>query len=191
MAISGWRRSPAGNRGGLSRLGPGGSPQDRRGQGRQDAAGGEDAADGFSFLVAQWLRSEAFSGTERFAAGELCPFAVQLVEAGKDKLLSLSNDRVRYVAPGTQVIVTNLEDPPKQVTLHVSGPVHLKLAPNGEFLISLVLTGSNILIAPKSSPANQDIRPRLAYFQGRFTLTLEALQPVGEGTVTDICTLID
>jgi len=119
------------------------------------------------------------------AAGVACPFAVQVEVSGKAKVLELPGDRMIATAPGQDAIITNLDDPSKQVTLNITGAFHSRVGPNGEIIV--VATGRNLIGGPL-------LEPPLVLTQGRATFVAgpENLQPplVVKGRVTDICTLI-
>jgi hypothetical protein len=127
----------------------------------------------------------AFPG---FPPPDACPFPIKLEFFGKTHVRELPGGRLIINSPAQNVIVTNLDDPSKQVTLNTTGSGHLSFGPNGEQL--WVVTGRNLLYDPI-------VEPHLALTKGRFTFVLPAdgsippLEPrAGKGNVTDVCTLV-
>jgi hypothetical protein len=71
---------------------------------------------------------------ETFAAGEACPFAIEVVSEGKEGFVDLPNNPVFSGianSPGLRVTVTNLSDPSKTVTVNATGAFRFVDLPDG------------------------------------------------------------
>jgi hypothetical protein len=81
---------------------------------------------------------EPFSLTETFAAGEACPFAIEVVSEGKAGFVDLPNNPQFFgiaPSPGLRVTVTNLSDPNKTVTVNATGAFRYVELPDGTLQI--------------------------------------------------------
>jgi hypothetical protein len=62
--------------------------------------------------------------TETFAAGEACPFPIEVVTEGKSGFVDLPNNPELVgigISPGLRVTVTNLSDPSNTITVNATG----------------------------------------------------------------------
>ena len=78
------------------------------------------------------------SSTETFAAGEACPFAIEVVTKGKSGFVDLPNNPQFFgiqTSPGLRITVTNLSDPSKTVTLNATGAFRFVALPDGSLEI--------------------------------------------------------
>ena len=84
--------------------------------------------------------------TETFAAGEACPFPIEVTFTGKGGAIDLPNNpQFSGIAtsPGLRVTVTNLSDPTKTATANATGAFRFVPLPDGSLLI--VAGGHNFL----------------------------------------------
>jgi hypothetical protein len=78
------------------------------------------------------------SSTETFAAGEACPFPIEVLTEGKSGFADLPNNpKFSGIAPspGLRITVTNLTDPSKTVTVNATGAFRFVDLPDGSFKI--------------------------------------------------------
>ena len=78
------------------------------------------------------------SSTETFAAGDACPFAIEVVTKGKGGFVDLPNNpQFSGIAPspGLRITVTNVSDPNKTVTVNATGAFRFVDLPDGSFKI--------------------------------------------------------
>ena len=78
------------------------------------------------------------SSSETFAAGDACPFAIEVVTEGKSGFADLPNNPQFFgisTSPGLRITVTNLSDPGKTVTVNATGAFRLVGLPDGGFKI--------------------------------------------------------
>ena len=76
--------------------------------------------------------------TENFAAGEACPFAIEVVSEGKSGSVDLPNNpQFSFIqtSPGLRITVTNLSDPSKTVTVNATGAFRFRALPDGSLEI--------------------------------------------------------
>ena len=64
-----------------------------------------------------------------------CSFGVLAEVYGKTKVIPLPSGGSLFIFPGAHVVVTNLDDPSKQVTLNAAGSFQFIEGPNGELLV--------------------------------------------------------
>ena len=84
--------------------------------------------------------------TETLAAGEACPFAIEVVTEGKSGFVDLpTNPHFVGIAtsPGLRITVTNLSDPGKTVTVNATGAFRYVALPDGS--IEILAGGHNFL----------------------------------------------
>src|SRR3954452_9463942 len=65
-------------------------------------------------------------------AGAGCDFPVNWTVTGKASFITLPGDRLIVTAPNQKVVVTNLEDPSKSVTLVITSAFHVSTNANGD-----------------------------------------------------------
>lgn len=83
---------------------------------------------------------------QTFAAGEACPFAIEVSFEGKEGFVELPNNPVFFAilnAPGLRATVTNLSDPSKTVTVNATGAFRFVALPEGG--LEIRAGGHNIL----------------------------------------------
>ena len=128
----------------------------------------------------------AVNSVDVLDAGVVCPFAVQLSQAGKTKQIDLPGDRVIFTFPGLDVTVTNLtSEPTKEVTLNITGVFHITTEQDGS--VVTMVTGRNLLFDPQAG---------FVLAIGNFSFAFDAegnlIQPLeGEGQLIDVCGAID
>jgi hypothetical protein len=86
------------------------------------------------------------SSTETFAAGEACPFAIEVVSEGNAGFIDLPNNpQFSGIAPSPdlRVTVTNLSDPSKSVTVNTTGAFRFVDLPDGT--LEILAGGHNFL----------------------------------------------
>ena len=86
------------------------------------------------------------SSTETFAAGDACPFAIEVVSEGKSVFVDLPNNPQFFgiaPSPGLRITVTNLSDPSKTVTVNATGAFRFVDLPDGSF--EILAGGHNFL----------------------------------------------
>jgi hypothetical protein len=80
------------------------------------------------------------------AAGEACPFAIEVTAEGKEGFVELPNNPVFQAignAPGLRVTLTNLSDPSKTVTVNATGAFRFVVLPDGG--LEIRAGGHNVL----------------------------------------------
>jgi hypothetical protein len=105
---------------------------------------------------------------------------------GKSSTISLPGNRVISTGPKLRVVVTNLVDPSKSVTLNIEGAGHISFGPQGEVMVTV--TGRNLL----GDPVENFMVLAIGTFQ--FTpdpITNELIGLSGEGQLIDVCAMID
>jgi hypothetical protein len=86
------------------------------------------------------------STTQTFAAGEACPFPIEVVSEGKSGFADLPNNPQFFgisTSPDLRITVTNLSDPSKTVTVNATGAFRLIALPDGN--IKILAGGQNFL----------------------------------------------
>ena len=86
------------------------------------------------------------SSTETFAAGDACPFAIEVVTQGKGGFIDLPNNPQFFgiaPSPGLRITVTNVSDPNKTVTVNATGAFRFVDLPDGSF--EILAGGHNFL----------------------------------------------
>lgn len=84
--------------------------------------------------------------TETFAAGEACPFPIEVVSEGKSGFADLPNNPQFFgisTSPTLRITVTNLSDSSKTVTVNATGAFRLIAHPDGS--ITILAGGHNFL----------------------------------------------
>ena len=112
-----------------------------------------------------------------------CGFDVQITITGRSSEISLPNGGFIETGPNFTGTFTNLSDPTKSVTLNLQGAGHISFDQNGNQI--LTLTGRNLAF-----------EPGLLLLIGNFTYEFDPdgnliSGPTGNGTMTDICGLIN
>lgn len=105
----------------------------------------------------------------------------------REKVIPLPGDRLNIASPQLSVTFTNLNDPTRQHTQIITGPIRVRFLENGD--ATLVFTGINFLEAfiPEL--------PYLALVVGNLELTLDidgnvVAGPTGPARIVDACGLI-
>jgi len=137
--------------------------------------------------LAQGGRPEQVNRVTEYQAGEACAFPVRIEATGREKVIPLPADRLMIASPRLTVTFTNLNDPSRQHTQIITGPIRVRFLENGD--AALVFTGINFLeaFAPEL--------PFLALVVGRLELTLDVngnfvSGPTGPARIVDACALI-
>lgn len=115
-----------------------------------------------------------------------CSFRVQLHIEGKGKVINLPGNRTIMTAPGQNVVVTNLEEPSKQVSLNATGVFTFHYQPDGGFVG--IGTGRNLATDPGYGLTLVIGKFSFA-FNGARTL-IQGLTPQGGQTIS-VCSLIN
>jgi hypothetical protein len=83
---------------------------------------------------------------QAFAAGEACPFPIEVAASGDEGFVDLPHNP-RYagigISPGLRITVTNVSDPSKTVTINATGAFHFVALPDGG--LEIVAGGHNFL----------------------------------------------
>ena len=123
-------------------------------------------------------------GTLTFAAGEICPFAIEIDFQGKGSVLRLPNGtRIATIttSPTLTATVTNLATG-EQVDLNIPGPTQT------------LATGETVFLGPAlviRSPKFGDTQTGLVYVSGRYTFLPGRVPPFsGQGQLIDVCALL-
>jgi hypothetical protein len=124
------------------------------------------------------------AGTLTFAAGEVCPFAIQIDFEGKGSVLQLPNGtRIATIStsPTLTATVTNLATG-EEVDLNIPGPTQV------------LATGETVFLGPAlviRSPEFGDNTTALVYVSGRYTFLPGRTPPFsGTGQLVDVCALL-
>jgi hypothetical protein len=114
-----------------------------------------------------------------------CAFPVNWSASGKAGTILLPGNRAIFTSPRFKVVVTNLDDPSKSVTLTVPGAFHQTNGQNGD--IVTVVTGRNLLGDPEAGMVLA-----IGTFSYVFNSSGELIQPLaGGGRLVNVCELID
>ena len=82
-----------------------------------------------------------------FVLEGFCDFPVQVEQTGKTKVILLPDESLLLTAPGARIVLTNLTEPDKQVSLVNTGTLRLRELENGN--LSVVGRGHNVLFDPE------------------------------------------
>ena len=129
--------------------------------------------------------SFAFDIPADFIKQGACDFPVRWSGTGKAGTIALSENRFIFTSPRFKVVVTNLDDPSKTVTLTVPGAFHQSLGANGA--VVTVVTGRNLLGDPEAGMVLA-----IGTFSYIFDSAGNLIQPLsGTGQLINVCELID
>ena len=118
-----------------------------------------------------------------------CNFPVNWTVTGKESIITLPGDRLLVTEPKQNaVVVTNLDDPSKSVTLNATGVFHASFGPQGEVMI--VATGRNLLADPIANIMVLTIGT-FKYIFDPITGHPQLTDLSGEGQLIDVCAMID
>ena len=114
-----------------------------------------------------------------------CDFPVRWSGNQKAGTIVLPGNRFIFTSPRAEVVVTNLDDPTKSVTLKVPGAFHVSTDQDGN--IVTVVTGRNLLGDPVAG---------MVLALGTFSFIFDSggtlVRPLtGNGQLIDVCELID
>ena len=129
-------------------------------------------------------RPEELDYVLHLAAGEACEFPIDIHLTGKTKTIEQPGDRVLVIAPGQEIVVTNVDDPSKQVTLNITGSFHTTTEADGT--VRTKATGRNALFDPIAG-----FVLAIGNFNYAFDANGNLIEPLnGKGRVLDICEMV-
>lgn len=129
--------------------------------------------------------SFSFDIPANFIKPGACDFPVRWSGSGKAGTIVLPGDRVILTSPRLKVVVTNLDDLSKTVTLNVPGAFHQSTGSNGD--VVTVVTGRNLLGDPEAGMVLA-----IGTFSYIFDSVGNLVQPLtGTGRLVNVCELID
>lgn len=114
-----------------------------------------------------------------------CPFPIQVTVTGNAKQINSPDGFIITAAPQQRVVVTNLNDPTKTVSLNIQGAFHQSINDVGDNVT--VITGRNLAGDPNAG---------LVLTIGTFSYILDStntilVQPLaGQGKLINVCELI-
>lgn len=134
--------------------------------------------------LAEPNRPEEVDFVLHIPAGEACDFPIDIHLTGKTKTIEQPGDRVLVIAPGQEIVVVNVEDPSKRVTLGITGAFHTTTEPNGT--VRTKATGRNALFDPIAG-----FVLAIGNFSYAFDANGNLIEPLnGKGRVLDICEMV-